>query len=207
MDGHESEYPDYYSQSSSPVDLNGSGPTFPPIAGDFGVFSQAPSYGVGSFARHGMEGLDLNTDVAGFPYMGSYQGLLQGDFAPSGRGLLPLRIGARSGAGGFVPPRPTAGATGSEKRLASRAAMRRSRVGARSSRARAPATRLRGTVASASSAPPTEGMDSEDDDDIPHEVSLFSDLIRTLLCLLSMFCMSYLWFCMPVFLLDSHTFH
>ena len=90
---------------------------------------------------------------------------------------------------------------------ASHAAVRRSRVGARSSRARAPATRLRGTVASGSSAPPTERMEPEDDDDIPHEVSLFSDLIRTLLCLLSMLCMSYLWFCMSVFLLHSHTFH
>ena len=121
--------------------------------------------------------------------------------------MLPLRIGARSGAGGFVPPRPTAGATGSGKRLASRAAVRRSRVGTGSSRARAPAARLRGTVASGSSAPLTEGMEPEDDDDIPHEVSLFSDLIRTLLCLLSMLCMSYLWFCMSVFLLDSHTFY
>ena len=147
--------------------------------------------------RH--EGLDLNTDTVGFPYMGSYQGLLQGDFAPGGRGLLPLRIGARSGVGGFVPPRPTAGATGSGKRPASRAAVRRSRVGTSSSHARAPAARLRGTVASGSSAPPTEGMEPEDDDDIPHEVCLFSDLIRTLLCLLSMLCMSYLWFCMSIF--------
>ena len=30
MDGHGSEYPDYYSQSSSSVDLNGSGPSSPP---------------------------------------------------------------------------------------------------------------------------------------------------------------------------------
>jgi len=84
-----------------------------------------------------MEGLDLNTDAAGFPYMGSYQGLLQGDFAPGGRGLLPLRIGAISSAGGFVPPQSTVGATGSGKRLASRAAVRRSRVGTSSSRAHA----------------------------------------------------------------------
>ena len=179
----------------------------PPIVGDFGIFSQALSYGVGSSARRGMEGLDLNTDAAGFPYMGSYQGLLQGDLAPGGRGLLPLRIGARSGAGGFVPPRPTAGATGSGKRPASRAAVCRSRVGTGSSRARAPAARMRGTVASGSSYPPTEVMEPEDDDDIPPEVSLFSDLIRTLLCLLFMLCMSYLWFCMSVFLLDSHTFY
>ena len=181
------------------MDLNGSGPSLPPIVGDFGVFSQAPSYGAGSSARRGMEGLDLNTDAADFPYMGSYQGLLQGDFAPGGRGLLPLRIGARSGVGGFVPPRPTAGATGSGKRPASRAAVRRSRVGTDSSRARAPAARMRGTVASGSSAPPTEGMEPEDDNDIPPEVSLFSDLISTLLCLLVMLCMSYLWFCMSVF--------
>ena len=122
----------------------------PPVAGDFGVFSQAPSYGVGSSTRRSMEGLDLNIDAVGFPYMGSYQGLLQGDFAPGGRGLLPLRIGARSRAGGFVPPRPTAGATRSGKRPATCAVVRRSRVGTSSSRARAPAARLHGSVASGS---------------------------------------------------------
>ena len=137
MDGHGSEYLDYYSQSSSPADLNGSGPSLPPVAGDFGVFSQASSYGAGSSTRHGMEGLDLNTDAAGFPYMGSYQGLLQGDFAPGGRGLLPLRIGTRSSAGGFIPPRPTIGATGSGKRPPSRATVRCFRVGTGSSRAHA----------------------------------------------------------------------
>ena len=34
---------------------------FTPNAGDFGLFSQAPSYGPGSSSRRGMEGLDLNT--------------------------------------------------------------------------------------------------------------------------------------------------
>jgi hypothetical protein len=77
--------------------------------------------------------------------------------------------------------------------------VRRSRVGTGSSCARTRAARLRGTVASGSLAPPTEGMEPEDDDDIPHEVSLFSDMIRTLFCLLSMLCMSYLWFCMSIF--------
>jgi hypothetical protein len=31
-----------------------------------------------------MEGLDLNTDADGYPYMDSYQGLLQADDIPGG---------------------------------------------------------------------------------------------------------------------------
>jgi hypothetical protein len=31
-----------------------------------------------------MEGLDLNTDVNGYPYLSAYQGLLQGDNVPGG---------------------------------------------------------------------------------------------------------------------------
>jgi hypothetical protein len=31
-----------------------------------------------------MVGLDLNTDVDGYPYISTYQGLLQGDGVPSG---------------------------------------------------------------------------------------------------------------------------
>ena len=122
-----------------------------------------------------MEGLDLNTDSTSFPYMGSYQGLLQGDSIPDGRGLPPIRIDAKSSGVLFVPPRPTIGASGSRKCPASRGVVRRTRVGTGGARAgstvnRAPTARMRGSVASGSSYPPTEGMELEDDDDVPPEV-------------------------------------
>lgn len=124
-----------------------------------------------------MEGLDLNTNMDGYPHIDSYQGLLQGDGIPGGHGLLPLCIGARSGSVPFVPPRLTGGASGSRKHLASRATRCHAKSGSSTNRAPPMANRrLRGSIAASSSgldAGGADAMEQEDDNGIENEVSLF----------------------------------
>jgi hypothetical protein len=110
-------------------------PSFPPNAGDFGLFSPAPSNGAGSSHQRDMVGLDSSINADNYPYIGAYQGLLQGDGVPGRRGPPPARIGAKSGGVSFVPPHPTTGASESRKRPASRGTVCRTRAGSGGARA------------------------------------------------------------------------
>jgi len=114
--------------------------------------------------------LDLNANVDGYPQINSYQGLLQTDGVPDGQGLPPLRIGARSGAVLFVPPRPTEGASGCRKRLVAHTVGHCSKSSTGASCALTMANRrMRGSVAE-------EGADvmfKEDDFTVEEGVSLF----------------------------------
>lgn len=74
---------------------------------------RTPTTLASSPTRLHMAGVDLNAMADCYPPLQSYQQLPQGGGSPSGQGLHPLCIGPRSGAGQFVPPRPTVGAGGS----------------------------------------------------------------------------------------------
>lgn len=178
MDGHRSEYPDYLSQSSSPVVPNSFAPSLPSYAGGFGRSPQVPAYGARSSARPSLAGLDLNCSHDGFPFVNSYQELLQGDGVPAGAGLPSLGIGSRSVGGAFVPPRPTGGASGSGKRPAARSAGRRTKSGSGKARvalsaSRMPPPGMRGSMASGSSYGPSDAVEEEEEGDnvFPDEVS------------------------------------
>lgn len=175
MDGHGSEYLDFFSQASSLVDPMSSAPAFTPNASDFGLFSQAPSYGPGSSSRR-MEGLDLNSDADGYPHIQSYQGLLQAEGVPGGRGLPPLRLGTRSGTVPFLAHCPSRGACGSKKHLTARAAGRRTMSGFGGGHGGSTANRIgHGSMATRSFVPPMDAygahaMEKADDNGLEEGV-------------------------------------
>ncbi|CAL4952358.1 unnamed protein product [Urochloa decumbens] len=74
-------------------------PLFPPAGGasshGFNLFSQVDSTGGVQAARTGMESVDLNSQLDGFPHLDHYESFLRGSALPAGsgmeRGLAPSR--------------------------------------------------------------------------------------------------------------------